>query len=151
MRTKTWLAAFVLAAGLFAGCRDTNSSNISAKSEGNPDEIAKNPTIVRATNDVGTGSVKSVAISKDDELGQRIRVVLSTGTTGLTGTIPDKDLLPINVAVSNGAVILTGKVSSESDKALAGKWAAGVAGVTSVQNNLEISPDVRPLQGSTIL
>ena len=42
--------------------------------------------------------------------------------------------------VKDGNVILTGTVKSEAQKARAGKLAAGVKGVKSVNNNLKITP-----------
>lgn len=76
--------------------------------------------------------------NSDEELAKQIKVALTTGSTGTTGTIPENSLTKINVQVKDGVVTLSGPVSDEKEKQIIQKQAAGFKGVKGVQNNLTV-------------
>lgn len=54
----------------------------------------------------------------------------------------------LTVQTSNGTVTLTGFVPSEIDKELAGQVATDTVGVTTVSNQIEVSPNLKPTEES---
>jgi osmotically-inducible protein OsmY len=84
----------------------------------------------------------------DEELAKQIKVALTTGSTGTTGTIAANQLTSIDVKVQDGNVTLAGPVTSDAEKTSIGKQVAGFKGVKSVQNNLTVggsNRDQKPL------
>ncbi|HTG45820.1 MAG TPA: BON domain-containing protein [Verrucomicrobiae bacterium] len=87
--------------------------------------------------------------SSDQELAKQIKVALTTGSTGTTGTIAEDQLTKIDVQVQNGSVTLSGPVTTEAEKKLIEKQMSGFKGVKAVQNNLAVggrNVQQKPLQ-----
>jgi hypothetical protein len=76
--------------------------------------------------------------ASDDELAKKIKVALTTGSTGTTGVLAENQLTPIDVGVRNGEVTLRGPVSSEEEKQTIQKQVEGMRGVRSVRNELTV-------------
>lgn len=76
------------------------------------------------------------AQSADEELAKQIKVALTTGSTGTTGTIAENQLTKIDVKVRDGHVTLSGPAANENEKRWIERQVAGFKGVKSVQNNL---------------
>jgi len=114
----------VLAAGvcLAAGCTDTNDN-------GQPDTVA--PAVRKA---VGRG-----ALSVTEQAG---RLAENAGTTGDIKTKlaadPQVKAYKIDVDTRKDVVTLSGEVSTEAEKARAGKIAASQKGVKSVVNRIGV-------------
>lgn len=86
-----------------------------------------------------TGNYQSQALpgqGSDQELAKQIKVALTTGSVGTTGSIAEDQLTKIDVEVQSGVVTLSGPVASEKEKQTIQKQVAGMKGVKSVVNNL---------------
>jgi hypothetical protein len=81
--------------------------------------------------------------SSDQELAKQIRIALTTGSLGTTGVIAEDQLTKIQVQSQNGAVTLTGPVSSEDEKRTIEKQVSGMKGVKSVNNQLTVGSGER--------
>jgi len=77
-------------------------------------------------------------ISSDEALAQKVRVALSTGTTGTTGAYSEDLLLGIGVTATNGVVTLSGDVGNQSSRDDLATRAAAIGGVASVRNELRV-------------
>lgn len=95
----------------------------------NPGPVSANPA-----------SAATGTISKDQALAERVRIALSTGSTGTTGRYTEDMLADIGVTASGGAITLSGEVGSEEAKQLMGSRAQSIEGVTSVNNQLRVTP-----------
>lgn len=157
MRRKRRVLAGIFAAGVaLAGC--TQSENNEPLTTAGAEE--KVPTHGPATGiintnanqaDVGIGGpvqneaggfeTETVAEPMtDEELENRIRVALTTGSLGTTGAIAEDQLTDIQVEAENGVVTLTGPVQSEDEKKVIGERVSGITGVERLINLLEITP-----------
>jgi hypothetical protein len=169
-KTALWLLSCSIAA--LVGCSDSgrtgqtanNSSAPGDKQEfGSATDISRNgemPSNRLNSADIGLGGPVQREVGNykqhptdtqhsDGELAKQIKVALTTGSTGTTGTIAADQLTPIDVQVQNGNVTLSGPVSSDAEKTTIGKQVAGFKGVKSVQNNLSVGQaarDQKPLQ-----
>jgi hyperosmotically inducible protein len=156
---KQLAGPFALA--LLVGCGNNNNGVSSAKTEdneapkfGSATDIASNNSPNLQTNanngaDIGiggpvqaaSGNYKSQPLSgqdSDSEIAKRVKVALTTGSLGTTGTIPANTLTKIDVQVKDGVVTLSGPVSSEAEKQTVEKQVAGYQGVKGVKNNLTV-------------
>jgi hypothetical protein len=98
-----------------------------------------------------TGNYQSQALpgqGSDQELAKQIKVALTTGSVGTTGSIAEDQLTKIDVQVQNGVVTLSGPVASEKEKEIIEKQVAGLKGVKSVVNNL--NPGGRNVSDKTL-
>jgi len=132
-------AAVVVAAILLSGC-----SRSDIGSQGNPG----NSRVV--TNSAGQRGISAQELERpnqpdttagntsDDSLAQKVRVALSTGTTGTTGVYSEDLLLGIRVTASNGVVTLSGDVGNQSSRNDLATRAAAIQGVTGVRNELRV-------------
>jgi hypothetical protein len=84
----------------------------------------------------------------DRELAKKIKVALTTGSTGTTGVIAKDQLTRIDVQVSDGIVTLSGPVANENEKKTVGEQVSAMNGVRSVVNNL--TPGGRSLEGKPL-
>jgi len=150
---------------IFAGCGSNNGTSgsdlSSAKKEnneapnfGSATDIASNNSPNLQTNgnngaDIGiggpvqaaSGNYKSQPLpgqDSDAEIAKRVKVALTTGSLGTTGTIPANMLTKIDVQVKDGVVTLSGPVSSEGEKDTLQKQVSGYKGVKGVKNNLTV-------------
>ena len=165
-------ALFGVLAAVLVGCHDagrtdeasTSKSGRDSKQEfGSATDISRNgemPTnsMNKADNGLGGPVQREVGNyqnqpakgqNSDQELEKQIKVALTTGSTGTTGTIAQNQLTPIDVRVRDGNVTLSGPAASESEKQIIGKQVAGFKGVKSVENNLTVGASAReekPLQ-----
>lgn len=153
---KFWVGCLAVAA--FVGCGGyTGSKQASAEKEkaevpnfGSATDISKkgempnNPQNA-ADNGIGgpaqreSGNYQRQALpgqNADEELAKQIKVALTTGSLGTTGSIAENQLTKIDVQVRGGHVTLSGPVSSEDERKWIEKQVAGFKGVQSVQNNL---------------
>ena len=117
-------AAFILTASLCAGCMDRNADNI-------PDEAQPNmpgSAAERARGALETGE----HLAKNAAITGRIKTAL----------LSDKGMhaAKINVDTVDGVVTLKGEVPTEKEKARAEVIAMKTPGVTSVINELVVSP-----------
>jgi osmotically-inducible protein OsmY len=88
-----------------------------------------------------SGSFQSQSLpgqSSDEELAKQIRVALTTGSLGTTGSIAEDQLTKIQVRAQGGVVVLSGPVSSEAEKRTIEKQVAGMKGVKAVRNALTV-------------
>ncbi|MGV3771458.1 MAG: BON domain-containing protein [Verrucomicrobiales bacterium] len=83
---------------------------------------------------------KSLEDTPDNELAERIKVAISTGSLGTTGIIAADQLTSIQVQAKDGVVTLTGKVGSEKERETMIKRVKGLEGVKDVVANLTIDP-----------
>jgi hypothetical protein len=156
-----WIVLIGLTA--LAGCGDySNNKQTSAGNYGSATDISKNgemPTNSANTADNGlggpvqreTGNYRSqrTPAQSDEELARQIKVALTTGSIGTTGSIAENQLTKIDVQVKNGNVTLSGPVASDAERGFIEKQVADFKGVNSVQNNLSVGGrDVqeKPLQ-----
>jgi hypothetical protein len=107
-----------------------------------PQQTRKEQTTQIITNTAkGTAPVNyRGAGTVDEDLRQRVKVALSTGSVGTQGVIASDQLTDIKVAVTNRIVTLSGNVKSEKSKQTIAKRVAGLDGVQSVNNNLSVNP-----------
>ena len=81
------------------------------------------------------------ARTADEALADRIKVAISTGTTGTTGVVPVESLAKeIHVTVLNGEVTLEGVVASEQEKNRIAGQVQAMEGVRTVNNQLKVAP-----------
>jgi len=156
---KLWITATGVAAlvgcGDYAGGKQMSASRNESREApnfGSATDISKNgemPTnaVNVADNGLGgpaqreTGNYQRQPVpgqSADEELAKKIKVALTTGSTGTTGTIAENQLTKIDVQVQNGNVTLSGPVSTEAERRSIEKQVAGFKGVKSVKNNLSV-------------
>lgn len=74
----------------------------------------------------------------DTALADRIRVAISTGSTGTTGVIPEESLADIQVGVTNGVVTLAGSVGTEGERKRLEGLVKGMVGDKTVNNQLTV-------------
>ena len=162
--TKFWIAscALMVAAGCgdYAGGKQVSASRDETKEPrnfGSATDISKNgemPTNAANAADNGLGgpvmrqqgNYRSQPLpgqNSDSELTSQIKVAITTGSTGTTGSIAENQLTKIDVQVREGNVTLSGLVSSEEEKKTIEKQISAFNGVKSVQNNLSVG--ARPL------
>jgi osmotically-inducible protein OsmY len=167
----TWAS---LALGVLVGCSDysggqqissSKKENNEAPNFGSATDIAPSNSPDLQTNranaaDIGiggplqhqSGNYRSQPLptqATDEELAKKVKVALTTGSMGTTGTIPEGLLTKIDVKVKDGVVTLSGPVSSEAEKETIQKQVSGYKGVKSVQNNLTVgggSIERKPLE-----
>ena len=162
---KAVLLGSTLACGILLGCSDSSSGDkiSAAKNEsgeqqnfGSATDIVKSDGTQVNTNNLNvadngiggpmqrqSGNYQSQEIpgqSSDQELAKQIRIALTTGSLGTTGVIAENQLTKIQVQAQNGAVTLSGAVSSEGEKQSVEKQVSGMKGVTSVNNQLTVQP-----------
>ncbi len=77
--------------------------------------------------------------SADVALAHKVRVALSTGTTGATGVYSEDLLAGIGVTATNGVVTLTGTVGDQSVSQAFEARAKAIGGVKSVHNELRVA------------
>jgi hypothetical protein len=75
---------------------------------------------------------------RDAALSQRIRVALSTGTTGTTGVYPSESLVNLDIHASNGVVTLRGSVDSEQARKNILGTVKSMEGVRGVNDELRV-------------
>jgi hypothetical protein len=161
MKNAKALIAACAAAAALVGCGDyargkqiSSSRNESKESPnfGSATDISKNgemPSNSMNSADIGlggpvqrqTGNYQNQPLpgqASDKELAKKIKVALTTGSMGTTGTIAENQLTKIDVQVHDGNVTLAGPVSSENEKKDIGKQVSSFKGVKSVQNNLTV-------------
>lgn len=123
-------AAFVTALSLVAviGCDrpDTGNMGEGTSSISPPSQTAMDDTATEAP--PMAGSEESAAGAVDQELTQRVEQALSA----------DPAAQNIQITAANGEVTLMGSVSTEQEKTNLAKKAQQVAGVTKVNNQLEV-------------
>jgi osmotically-inducible protein OsmY len=163
-----WIAAAGISAligcGDYAGGKHISASrNESHENLGSATDIAKSHELPgnpanSADNGIGgpvqreSGNYRSQPVpaqASDEELAKKIKVALTTGSTGTTGAIPENMLTKIDVQVHNGKVTLSGPAATEGEKNSIGKQVAAFKGVRSVENNLTVGGSgrsQRPLQ-----
>jgi osmotically-inducible protein OsmY len=84
----------------------------------------------------GPGDKDATAVvGGDTELQQRVRVAISTGSTGTSGRIAESQLLPIKVTATNGVVTLSGPIESSRKETIV-DIVRGLPGVKGVQDQL---------------
>lgn len=159
MKSAIILATMGLA---LAGCGYSGGNDVTASRDetkeganyGSATDIAQGDGSVRSTNELNsadnglggpanrqTGNYQSQELpgqTSDEELAKKIKVALTTGSLGTTGVIAENQLGPVDVKVENGAVTLTGAVSSEGEKQSFEKRVANMKGVKSVNNQLTV-------------
>ena len=86
---------------------------------------------------------KTLEDTVDNELAERIKVAISTGSLGTTGIIAADQLTSIKVSANDGVVTLSGKVGSEKERETMIKRVQGLQGVKEVNAQLEIDPSVK--------
>lgn len=92
-------------------------------------------------------SAGSADSPSDQALAQKVRVAISTGTTGTTGVYSEDLLVKIGVTAAAGVVTLTGEVGNRSTKEAFAERARAVGGVREVRNELRVvegAPRPRP-------
>jgi osmotically-inducible protein OsmY len=166
MKTRLWL--FTCALALAVGCGDysgkqTSTSRNQSRDFGSATDVSKNGELPidkanPADNGLGgpvqreVGNYQSQPLraeAADAELAKKIKVALTTGSTGTTGSIAENQLTKIDVQVHDGNVTLSGPVANEAEKKSIGKQVAGFKDVKSVRNNLTVGGrgiESKPLQ-----
>jgi osmotically-inducible protein OsmY len=152
--------------GDYAGGQQTSvSANESreAPNRGSATDIARqgeSPTNQQNAADIGiggpvqreAGNYQSQPVrgqASDEELAKQIKVALTTGSTGTTGTIAEDRLTAIQVQVRDGNVTLTGPAADVGEKESIGKQVSSFKGVKSVRNELTVggrAVQYKPLQ-----
>lgn len=159
MRISKALLMFGIAASLIA-CSDSSTRKQQAASEPSrgasgigegtgvrpPEAPTASGTASRDSGNAATqqkgaaqSDVVSSAMDPNQELANRVRVAITTGSTGTTGVIAENMLTAIQVEAKDGEVTLSGPVQSENEKKVIGKRVSGLSGVKKVNNNLTIS------------
>lgn len=147
-------AVFVLAGVVLAGCSKSAQLGSDAPNKVEGNDFGKRTEIV--SNDTqsavgvapvsqkssggnligGPGDKDSTAVvGTDAELQQRVRVAISTGSTGTSGRVAESQLSPIEVTAKDGVVTLSGPVAA-ARRATIVKVVRGLPGVRSVNDNL---------------
>ena len=154
--------------GVFVGCGDYNNGEqvSAAKNEsgesrnfGSATDISPSDGKTVDTNNLNvadngiggapqraSGNYQSQTLpgqGSDQELAKQIKVAITTGSMGTTGSIAEDQLTKIDVQVANGVVTLSGPVAGEQEKRTIEKQIAGIRGVKGVVNNL--TPGARRL------
>ena len=163
-KPKSFLAAACISGALF-GCSDYSSGDqtTAARNESREspnfgsatDVVSSDGSQVntnelnRADSGIGgpvqrqSGNYQSQPLpgqASDQELAQKIRTALTTGSMGTTGVIAENQLTYIQVQAKDGVVTLSGPVGTEGEKKTIEKQVAGMKGVKSVQNQLTVTP-----------
>jgi hypothetical protein len=128
----------------------TDIATNSVEREQNPLNQSDNGIGGPAQREAGNFETQPLPVDANDkELASAVRVALSTGSTGTTGVIAEDQLTKIQVTAKGGVVTLTGPVENEEEKKIIEKQVAGMKGVKSVVNQLQVAPGQRsdtPLQ-----
>ncbi|MDB6041437.1 MAG: hypothetical protein JWM99_5278 [Verrucomicrobiales bacterium] len=149
-------AVLILAGMVLVGCSksDRVGSDAPNKVEGNDfgkrTEIVSNDTqsavgVAPASqkssggNQIGGPGDKdgTAVVGTDIELQQRVRVAISTGSTGTSGRIAESQLSPIEVTAKDGVVTLRGPVEASRRDTMV-KVVRGLPGVKSINDNLTV-------------
>ena len=149
-------AVLILAGVVLAGCSKSEriGSDAPNKVEGNDfgkrTEIVSNDT--QSAVGVAPVSQKSsggnqiggpgdrdatAVVGTDAELQQRVRVAISTGSTGTSGRVAESQLSPIEVTAKEGVITLSGPVDATRRDTIV-KVVRGLPGVKSVNDNLVV-------------
>ena len=117
-----------------------------------PQQSRPEQTTQIATNTAkGTGPINfQGAGTVDEDLRQRVKVVLTTGSIGTQGIIASDQLTDIQVGVTNRVVTLRGDVTSEKSKKTIAKRVAGLDGVKAVDNKLTVNPKRKPAHADLV-
>ncbi|HYE31659.1 MAG TPA: BON domain-containing protein [Methylomirabilota bacterium] len=99
----------------------------------------------------GKAAGQQTGNAEDDELARRVRVAISTGSTGTTGLIANTDLTPLQVEAKDGEVTIRGRVESQNEVQSIIKQVQGLQGVKGVKAELEVGPvDEKPAQTTSV-
>ena len=147
----------ILLAGVFVGVLATSAQQqtqqIPSSSSTPPVPQVKDPQQGRKeqTTQIVTNGAKGTAPrnyngsgSVDDDLRQRVTVMLSTGSVGTQGILASDQTTDIKVTVTNRVVTLQGDVADDKSKQTISKRVAKLDGVKGVNNNLTVSGARKP-------
>jgi hypothetical protein len=148
---RTWLLALAMTGMVGVAQEKTVTIPPSEAKTFTPQRTDPQQTRKEQTTQIVTNSAKGRApvnykgsATVDDDLRQRVKVALSTGSVGTQGIIASDQLTDIKVAVTNRVVTLSGNVASDKSKQTIGKRVAGLDGVKGVNNHLTINATGKP-------